>query len=517
MKITESDKKLALQALGLLGSLKLESRELDFKESILEKERVQKELDKAHEMDKIKIQHNLALQRNAIDRNNKLKDELKNIGIPYSMVESDNSKKILEDQGDIIVNDIKKLSNTIEMINAENASLSNKISSYQRGKTLAPYMDVDETPGVSKAEMEQYIKDNPELANTLDSDILEAGIKAGGAMTRLEREQLRTIIANRKRGDLDLRISELDTASKIDKNNRIPLTALTFKDESGNFIDKEYIESAAGYAGNLNRQIFNEYSTADNTELAEWADEGFQGSDERTRFDSDVGMYTHKDSKYLEMYMKRKAKDLAVEEQYNEALIGLKPLDIENETEAYKRFEDKYIKTAKKAIAVNPNYTIKDDASRTVYEATINKAVYDDPTVIAKTNSLKSVGKTVQDLLGTKEDDLIVPNEDMIEVIASNLKTKYKKSIPEKKLKALISQILTYTNEPNVMKNMLLENKDFQSILASSGDLGSQYVRMIIEYNAEIESRGGIIQGDIANKTLNNKTQGLWDQLQLED
>ena len=514
MKITDNDKQAVLDALGMFGQLYSQGQQSELAE--LEANR-----NRQHKTDTLMLQHGLTLHAAATARQNKLSDELNALGIPYNDVESDSSKQLIEELGDIKMNNLKSVTADTERLTAKNAQYADSIASYRRGEAIGKLADINADGTSSIEEINAYLLANPKLTETYNPDILRSGMeqnaltiqeqtaldasKAGIAASAQQVEASKaSILASETKMDYDIKIGDLSYSEQITKMHREPLTALELEGDS-------YSKAVTGYSGKLNSMIYDQFNTATNSELAEWSEEGFQESDERVRYDPDQGMYTYNDAKYMDTYIKKQAKQLAIENQFNELQIGLTPEDIANETEQYKVFESKFIKTATDALKANPEYKATGMAEYTALQSTVNELVSKDPEIIKAQAELNNIGPQVTALFTTTDGDETEISSDAVDTIEAKLKAAGT-PLSEKKIQKYLNDVLAFSGSPMTMRKLLVENPDFQTIISATGSLGEEYVKLLQRLDREIDRKSPFVPGIIENQNLLNQTRSLWDQ-----
>lgn len=514
MALTIDELNAALKAVSLIADSAYQSKALDIQLMETEKGR-------EHEKEKMLFQHNLNIHANKVKEIESVKNELKSYGIPYNDLESDGGKKIIEDIGSSKIDNLNELNTDLERLDRVNKELINKITSYKRAQNVSSRADSNKDGLIDANEISSYIEANKDSLTGLDMTVFKKALQ-DSELSAIESNQLKDMInkANLSEKmvedydedkDMEVTAKKISTLKGLNELNRFDLSAKNLKKGS-----KEEIKSRSGYAGALGKEVYEIFSAAGNAELAEWANEGFESTDERTRYDSDIGMYTHADKEYMDVYIKRLAKQYAIENQYDEDNIGLNNADINGETELYKRWEKKFIAIATKGLDKNPNYQIKGAVERAQYESALNQTVGSDPEVIEANQSLSNIGPQLTKIFTKGEGSDLEINDDVIENISSNLKKKGI-SLSKRKIKKSISEILAFTSEPNSMRKLLTENSNFQKIIAASGSFGADYVRMILEYDSLRKSKGSIMSGEVVNQRIESKTDDLWQSIQRKD
>ena len=473
------DYSAALQALSILTDTATSFKKMEFasdeaERSFNRQQQASKEQFKMqadNQRDLMMLDNTLELEQTSYSNYTNLLKEARELGVTYNDLKSPGAQKIYEEMTDEKVREIKEIKGNIHSLKGFNLELGNRISVRQ--------------------------KDQLDKANKL----IELKSAESTAQIAASTEAIATSKAKR---DEITRIGELTYIEQVTKLHREPLTALKLDGD-------KYENAVTGYSGKLNSMIYNEFSTATNSELAEWSEEGFQESDERVRYDPDKGMYTYNDAKYMDAYIKRQAKQLAIENQFNENQIGLTPEDIANETEQYKVFESKFITTATDGLKANPEFKATGGIEYTALESTVNDLMSKDPEIIEAKAELNNIGPQVTALFTTTDGDETEISSDAVDTIEAKLKAAGT-PLSEQKIKKYLNDVLAFSGSPMTMRKLLVENPDFQKIISATGSLGGEYVKLLQRLDREISRKSPFVPGVVKNENLLNQTRGLWNQ-----
>ena len=452
--MAKEDYTAALQALSILADTATSFKKMEFASD--ESERAFNRQQQAQEdafnrqqkaaKDQMFLQNSLALERDAYNEYNSLVNEIKEYGLTYNDLDSANAQQILKDISSPKVRKAGEIKQNFQNLQAINMQLASRISKQKK-------IDLD-------------------LTKEREKEVFEAGQD-------------------------EFQMKQIEFLTKQRKENPI-LTGVAYTDPSDE--SKAYLSQFAKDGINIMQTYSNMSSSAlgsiAQSQLIDYVD---MAPDEMD----------YSDEQALKMYIKEEAKEYALDNYLFES-FGVNPDDIDSAgtdspTDAYKRFEKRYVDAAMKGIKANPNYVFKSQKSiddTNAQKIITAKQVHSELFASLNNAHKEMIGKF--GMLGEDGTFTITMSEDRKKGVAKEV------GVEPEQLDVLITQLATSVDDPVRAKELIQRNKLIRKLLVNTTG-GADYMnyleRLIKRIDLKVGETKPVIRmnkgNDIARRLIN--------------